>query len=635
MKIKSIVAVLATVMAVGLLYTGCGGGGGGDSIPGSSVKIVGKLIDRTSRKVICNEDPTKTTSDCVADGGIAVRDVVVGVRAGKTIVNCSIEKKNKTSDSDKGSVDNLFNEAGLFECDVPLANLYEVRAMATGYATYGLRFSPVSYDDAYGAASTGSGTVAKIQDIGNIQLTQAVTATVHVVDALTGAAVTGATVYATPFRIADQDIRTGAAGAIGGLGSNNALGAIEIAVTDGSADSAAPDLVADLVTASDGTTTAGTADGSIEIPGLNSQVPYTFVVPAYDSDADGSYDYVTGVDAQTLDSFQGDINNAGGFNGIGEVPELTIALTAVGHDAGSGILTSNCTQYGQDGDLVGNYPGCILTVGQAGLVVFTRPVEDISADGDNIALYLNAEAAFIPALPWFSGANVALDFDGDGATTTALAYVDVTPTLSAGNTVLTITPAADLTAGGIYTLAGTVTTRDVNDNAVQGTATINLSTILGIAGIYIIPAALGDIADPTVDNFNGSSDASGGVTAVVLNFDRAVYGSYTVMSTVTGTTTTTIDPPAVAGITGVNLNYINLGGNEAGIGGGGSGCTPSAAATATCPVLNTTLVYGVPLVASPALNDNIAATPSTVTVNIDVTDIQGNTLRKTLTLAVN
>ena len=28
MKMKSIFAVVATVMAVGLLYTGCGGGGG-------------------------------------------------------------------------------------------------------------------------------------------------------------------------------------------------------------------------------------------------------------------------------------------------------------------------------------------------------------------------------------------------------------------------------------------------------------------------------------------------------------------------------------------------------------------------------------------------------------------------------
>jgi hypothetical protein len=189
MKMKSILSVAVLTLAIGLTYTACGGGGGSDSIPGGSVKVVGRLIDLTTRAPICRGD---SSSNCATDGGTAVADVRVGVRVGDEVKECDIADKNKTSTDATGSKDNLFNEAGYFSCDVGLANVYELRAAATGYASYGLVFSPATFDNNGGNAQAA----AKIQDLGNIRLSKGVDVTVNVVDAQTGAAITGATVYA-------------------------------------------------------------------------------------------------------------------------------------------------------------------------------------------------------------------------------------------------------------------------------------------------------------------------------------------------------------------------------------------------------------------------------------------------------
>jgi len=260
---------------------------------------------------------------------------------GTEIKECEIADKNKTSTDTSGNIDNLFNEAGYFSCDVSVANYYEIRAMATGYATYALRFAPLPYNGVNGGVFDGAGggygapdTVAKIQDLGNLNMTLGYSMTINVVDVTSGSAVTGTTVYATPYGAAGVAVGDDiGSGAVGGT-ADAAYGALEVACIDGNTTALPPEIVAD---------DSATADGTCILSGLNALVDYDFIIPSADIDGDGDYDYLTGLGVMDEGAQGGAPGAAAGTPG--SPTTLTIALIPVGVDDVPAVLASSCNKF--------------------------------------------------------------------------------------------------------------------------------------------------------------------------------------------------------------------------------------------------------------------------------------------------
>ena len=147
--------------------------------------------------------------------------------------------------------------------------------LGTGYATYAFRFNPASY----AAGDTDNETLAKVQDLGTISLVKSVSVTVNVVDALTSAPVTGATIYAAigvgGSSVSDNDVGTGG---LAGTTGDNFYGALEIACTAGNTTANLPEVLADSDSA---------ADGTCILSGLNPLVDYDFVVTPLDTNEIG------------------------------------------------------------------------------------------------------------------------------------------------------------------------------------------------------------------------------------------------------------------------------------------------------------------------------------------------------------
>lgn len=612
---KGTLSVLALLFVASGLLSACGSGSGLASVPEGTIKITGKLIDRQTRQPIYNG----SASDQTSNGGVAVADLVVAVRAGDEVFTKAPEDTNDTSTSTSGDKSNLFNEQGTFSIDVPVASTYEIRVMGTGYASYAYKFVPVSY-----AGSTANQTIAKVQDLGNIPLVKSVSMTVRTVDLLTGAAVTGATVYATvgvtASSVTDND--AGAAG-LGAVGGDNFYGAMEIACTDGNTTGNLPEVVADA---------EGAADGSCILTGLNPLVDYDIIVTPTDTNADGIYDYVTAVSAMD-EAVQGGASSTGDTTTRGTPTTLTIALSKAENDDTPTIVASSCGQYSATEDTL--MASCATPASGALRFVFNYPLQDLVAG--QLALLQNDEATFTTddgGTPIWGGAG--LDFNADSDETDAAASLTVTSALSAGNTVLTLTPSAALTANGLYSVRGTVTA-SVPGLGISGNITsLDFDTLLEtfldsvlVGGNTLIYAFADDdtsIADPTVDNYNGDDDG-GAAAALCLEFDEAVIGSVLVKATTTGTTTT-----QAAAVTRVNLNtgsLITEGRNADAVCGGLAGCPT--ASNGACAA-STAVKYVVPL--GITLADDVAATPSTVTVYVDAMDYAGNKFQEELALPI-
>ena len=596
-------------MAVGLLYTGCGGGGGGDSIPGGSVNIVGRLIDGETRKPIC-----RTSTDCTA-AGVSVADVRVGIRVGSEFKECEIADENKTSTSTEGHLDNLFNEAGYFNCEVALATVYDLRVMATGYATAGWRIAPTTFD----ASATGD-TAAKIQDIGNLNLFASVSVTVNVVDATSGAAVTGTTVYATP--VGPTADGTDPAGIIGATAPDAlALGGIEIACIDGNTTAVPPEIVAD---------DSATADGTCILSGLNALLDYDFVVPPQDTSdpADGVYDYVTAL-------FNWDDGAQGGGATSGSPTTITIPLTPTGIDDTPAIIATNCTQ--DPGVVYTGFPACIIDQNEAVRLVFNYPIAD-PVSGD-FQLTLNGDATFVIAGIFdAAGGATALDFNGDDAVTAA-ADVAITTAVSAGNTVLTITPTAALTVGAMYTLEGIIhaeTPGLYNQGAGADFVTVDYGTAVGTPGeeIFVVSSTDTTIADPTLDNYNTDDDGAAAV-AVAIEFTEPVSGEVTVLATTAAgaaeVPTQNPAPEVIDGSTGV---LINASVGNAVVGAAGAGCPGVTDASCTAATDSEAIIFADTIAAIGALADATAGAANSARIWVDVQDAKGNSLRKELNISI-
>ena len=607
-------AVLLGILAAGSFY-GCGEGTTSSATTDVKIKIVGKLIDRQLRKPVYNGSAADQTSN----GGIAVSDLTIVVRAGDEFFSGTSKKKNDTSSSTSGDKTNAFNEQGYFSAEVPVASTYEIRVSGTGYATYALRFNPVSF----AGGDTDNQTVAKIQDLGTMTLTKAVSLTVNLVDALTGDAVTGATVYATTgvggaSSVAENDVGAGGLGATTG---DAAYGALEIACIDGNTTANLPDLIAD---------SSATADGSCVLSGLNPLVDYNVVIPPFDSDADGIYNYVTAV-SNMDEGLQGGASSAGDAGTRGTPTSVSVALVRAAVDDTPAIVATSCGQYSAVEDTL--MTGCATSGVLPLRFVFNYPISALATS--QFQLVQNAEAAFTTDSDGDDGqwGSAAVDFNGDGDRTDGPTEVTVTAALSANNTVLTLTPSAALTANGLHSVRGTVTASIPGGGAVGNIVSSDFDTLFEtFTGDNTLIYAFADsdttVTDPTMDNYNGDDDG-GAAAALCLEFDEAVIGSAKVIATTTGTVTT-----QRTAVTSVNLNtgsLINEGGNatEAAVCGALAGCPT--ASNGACAA-STAIKYAVPL--GITLADDVVATPSTVTVFVDAMDYAGNQIQKQLTLQV-
>lgn len=228
------------------------------------------------------------------------------------------------------------------------------------------------------------------------------------------------------------------------------------------------------------------SDGAATLSGLAQESVYNLVVPALDSDADGTYDYQTSL--------------TWGFACTDNATTHTMELTAAGRDDAIAVVGGNYLAY----DTPGAYDFAV-GINDPIIVVFSYPVTAIAGAAD----------------------IVSDDQAGGGATPASTAS---TLALSAGNTVLTITPSAALTANESYTIDGSV------EAIVAGQPTYSTFAALAIDDFYAFPAAA--ITTSDVIGY-----AVGGL--IRLEFSEIVNGQATVQAFTAAGVTTPVQNGAV------------------------------------------------------------------------------------------
>lgn len=479
----------------------------------------------------------------------------------------------------------LFDESGMWR----VANLptgegtgYRVRVGVSGYATVQTLCS-------FAVATADNTPIA--EDLGDIMLAKAASATVNVVSALTGGAISSCTVYALP--------STSGEPAGTGSQSTSVLSGVEVVATTDSS-------------------------GVATLSGLDPFLDYSIIVPACDANADGVYDYQTSV--ATLDE-RIDTNTT-----------FTTAVAPAEADDTPALVASNCTQFSptEDQTFGAEMPGCgVPTNGLSLVFAFNYPIQNLATGA--LSLLLNPEATFTTSsvVGGILG-GAAVDFDGDDQTATDFGIdTAFTGTLSAGNTILAVTPSAALATNGLYTLDGAITASVPGASAVGNIISQDFGTLLGtLMGnelIYVFPASDASITNPTADNYN-SDDDNAAASAVCLEFDEIVVGSAQVTARTAAGTAATIVP------VGVDLSLgslINEGDNAAFVCGGGEGCPSSTDATCTAAATDSDAIkYVVPIGGGVTLADQTAAAANNITVFVDALDYAGNQLQTELTLEI-
>lgn len=590
MKLHKI--ALLAIFALGLV--GCGGGTDLADETAREVGVCfGRVVDRSARSGIAD-----ATVELFGGALSSDKDNTSNVKGKET--NFVAKAKTGADDADT----TLFNEAGMWKiAGVPTGETdtgYRVRIAATGYATVQTNclFSG-------GGVAPSRDNTPIAEDLGDILLPRGVDVTVNLSN--NGAVVASCPVFAVPGASAEP---AGSAGQ-----GTTVLAGVEV---------------------------SGTTDtsGQATLAGLNPFIAYTIVAPACDSDGDNIYDTHTATFA--VDSF------------IDSNLQINIAVHSSARDDAIALVDTNATLITDTsaagaGFAFSSLVDTVFGEGGGGAVFGT---DDLLSMGKaaNLVLVFNYPVAIA------SAPGIGFDFTNNLVTLTGVtgfplpSTVDATCTLSANSTVLTCDPASDLVNNEIYFVTGSVTASEPdNVNASVANEVLNLSdldddgTLDG--GLYIfVDSAWSDTASPTADNYNATNAGGAGNSDLVyLEFPEFVYGTWEVISTTSGTVATTLvgvgcrgnlhttasflfegnDPDTAGVLTGSASDATTLatGSAEA------AGC----ASTSSCP--GTAVRYRVPLTAAAGtcsaggdlnLTDHLTATPQTVTVFIDATDVDGN-----------
>lgn len=353
------------------------------------------------------------------------------------------------------------------------------------------------------------------QDLGQIQMEKGIVATVYVVDANTGGYVTKSDSSALPIYVS-----TGLNGAPGVFNVN---GSVE-----------------DVMAARD---TTDTNKYTITIPQSGST---SLIIPALDTTADGKYDYQTGTR---------NITSSGGLvTGVGTLT-TTIALAPITNSTAPTLVASNIRTAGANS-------GSVTSIGVIGKsdpikLLFNMPVALPATAADSVTLSFNDTSFKVLS------ATVLVDTNTE---------VAVTAALSAGNTLLTVTPSAALTEGQRYTLNGTVTS-----SAQTGAAdTVYTLANINAAGTFTVTqtgtGTIGSTPTVAIDNQNNctngttvtfTGDTYAGCVAGLggqarLIFPEPVWGTVQVTKIATGPTATAVTTSYNAApvvLTGQGLTY--------------------------------------------------------------------------------
>ena len=314
------------------------------------------------------------------------------------------------------------------------------------------------------------------------------------------------------------------------------------------------------------------ADGTVILTGLDLTDTYTvFSSPVYDA-AGTAIKYVT----------SGNV----AFDPAGGERTVPIALQAATRTDNIAIVATNLLS---DGTLAGVRK--LTTRNGVIRVVFNYPVE---LSGGVTASFLNDLIAVPDTAP------------------TQLATVSAA--LDATRTVLTITNSTDYLINETYTFNGSVTAR------VSGvTKSLSLATIGDVTIVNDTATGLSSTTVFTADNYNGTYEGGVGVNAptatasqVYVNFPEYVYGTYRVISTTTGATTTAVNGATVSFGNPLEVFSANSGGKDA------------------------IVAFRQDLVGI-SLADDVSTAPATrsqVTLFLDVYDAEGNSFTGNVTLNV-
>ncbi len=356
------------------------------------------------------------------------------------------------------------------------------------------------------------------------------------------------------------------------------------------------------------------ATGLASLAGLSQTGTYTIIAPAYDSDAtpDGIYNYRTTVFTAAYGCDDSDLTIAG-------------ALTPAERGDGIALVGGSWTTY-EILDLYGAAD------------IFANDGWGINPAG-SISMVFSYPVTITDGLDFFNYTNTYVLSNAGATVYNVGTEVGATSTLSAGNTLLTITPASALTGNYLYSLEGTVSAVIAGERQYTD---MNTLTMDDWYGVYTTAWTTADI---TADNYNGSNDASQGAATVFLEFPEYVYGRAEVKSWTVGTVTSY--PAGGAAEVNLNTGVIVIDEEAAARRNQNAtlGCNAFAllkpcgcpASTTVCNQTTTalgTLKYVVNLAALPNMLDWVTATPQTVTVAIDATDYEGNQYVGTVTLPI-
>ncbi|MBI2082999.1 MAG: hypothetical protein HYT76_05465 [Deltaproteobacteria bacterium] len=594
MKIKHLLPLLVIISSP--IYLGIGSCGGGTNLADEVAKEIGicfgRVIDRSTRSGIAD-----ATVEIYAGSVQTEKDNTT-----KKQKETNFVAKTTTGTDDADTT--LFNEAGMFRFEnLPTdtgGTGFRVRVGATNYAT-------LEATCVFSGASQDNTPLA--EDMGDLALARGISLSVNLMN--NGIAVATCPIYAFP-TAATSTVDDG-----GGTGTFSVLGGVEIS----------------------GTTDA---NGAVTLSGLNPLLDYTIVAPACDNNSDNVYDFSTAVAAydSAIDSsttIQIEANPVGRNEALAlvDLNATVITDTAVAGFPVTDLVTdvfsegTATTVLGGINDLLG------ISTSQNIVLVFNFPVSIASSPGIGLDFTNN-----LIALAGVTG------FPLPGS-------VDATCTLSAGDTVLTCDPAADLTTNEIYTFSGTVAANEpFGTNGTTANEILNLSdldddgTLDG--GFYVYNSGSGGISSTssfTADNYDGVTNATGTVDGVYLEFPEFVYGTWEVISVVRAGTSVSLVGAGCRGTLHTTSAFLFEGNDPdtAGV------ITGTASDGTEAAGQGSAVVYRVPLIAAAAcdtadvagdggtdvdMNNNFTGTANTVTLFIDATDVEGNRRQGEFTLAI-
>ncbi len=313
--------------------------------------------------------------------------------------------------------------------------------------------------------------------------------------------------------------------------------------------------------------------GKATLAGLSQVANYSIIAPAFDSNADGLYDYTTGMNS--------------GYSCVNSDKAVAIDLDEAGRNDSINIIGGSYDKY-KNAILAGT--AWSVKSAEPMVLVFNYPVSIVA--GDFGLSYVR---------------NLALSTD---AQFNKEIMVGVTAALSGGGTILTLTPSEPLFPNETYDALGTATA--VINGKVQYFTNFGYSW-------YVIGGGLAS-GSITADNYNGTTGQALNDKIVYIEFPEYVDGNVLVKSYVKNGTSTILNQT-------VNLNSGQLITDESSPAwAGDDGCTGG-----VCGGDHVSYRVALPL---PTLSDDQASSENSVTVFVNATNAEGVSIAEEVTLKI-